>query len=244
MATLKTGTEVAIRVMLIAVVLFSAFAPITTAQAITSSAEKRVDSPSSDETLATRIMIGESSPTTTGSVPILSEEIAKQAKTQRVDEEKLQIEVSAEPAIYVAGKPIITKWRLTGGSVDQRANLSIVIRPPDGVVPANPTVIPEADGSVTISSKADSGVFAWTVLDYAQFPLAFAFELVLNKEVVNYNAITIDQPLATTTTGRITRITSRDSKVKVDVPSNANSSSMLIDIRAPGPNALRGSSLS
>ena len=241
MVTIKKAIGVMVQVILIISMMVSSFVPSARAQA----QPKNSASVSATSDIRDGITLGDNRPALiTETVPILSEEIAKQAQAQTPIETPLQIKLSAEPEIYTIGKPVIIKWEIVGGTAEQLANLSIIARPPDGVTPLNAQDVPNTDGSVLISPKAGRGTSVWKVLDYAAPPLFFSFELVLNGEVINQGEIMIDQPLAEAGKGQNSKVTSRDGKVNVSVPSNATASSLLMDVRAPSPQALRGSSLS
>ena len=186
------------------------------------------------------LTIGENSNTKEfNNVPILSEQIAQQAQ-ETAEEEVLQLNLSAEPAIYIPNKPIRIKWELEGKDIAtlKKEGIEILARPPDGVIPVNKKDAPETDGSLKIPAVATQGTVIWEALDYAEFPLVFTFEARKNDEIIATNTIVIDQPLATTNRGQASKITSDDSKVKVNLPSNAVKNPLLMDIRYPSPNAL------
>jgi hypothetical protein len=91
---------------------------------------------------------------------------------------------------------------------------------------------------------ATQGTVVWEVLDYAQFPLVFTYEVRKGEEILATNEIYIDLPLASTDTTKLSKVNSRDGKVKVSVPGNANRNPLLMDIRYPSPHALNAYSLS
>lgn len=233
----KRKLDVFARVLLILIVVLGTFTPVQRADA----QEQPTSLAESQKDITSSLTIGASSLIPSQPVPILEEQIVQQAQDE---EQPLRIELSAEPAIYSPGKPVIISWKLTGGNLEQRSNLSIIARPPDGVLPVNEKDIPETDGSLVISPKADTGVIVWKVLEYAQLPLIFTYEVVSNGTVLNDNAILIGAALATTSSGRETRINSSNNRVKVDVPSSSSRTPLLMDIRTPSPHALRGTSLS
>jgi RHS repeat-associated protein/CSLREA domain-containing protein len=238
MFNFKRNLEIFARVLLILFVVLGTFTPAQRADA----QERSVLQAEPQEDISSSLTIGASSPIPFQPVPILEEQIAQQ--TQESEEQPLRIELSAEPAIYSPGKPVIITWKLTGGNLAQRSSLSIIARPPDGVLPVNEKDVPETDGSLVISPKADTGAIVWKVLEYAQLPLNFTYEVVSNGTVLNDNAILIGAALATTSTGRETKINSSDNRVRVDVPSSSLRTPLLMDIRTPSPHALRGTSLS
>ncbi|MBI5351758.1 MAG: hypothetical protein HZB50_03885 [Chloroflexi bacterium] len=242
MNTIKRIVGITSQVILIFSMVFGTFTPSVKAQAqINHSAS---EAPTTKNDISKGLTLGSPNSPQQAIVPILSEEIAKQAQLQAPVIQPLQINLSAEPAIYTPGKPIIIKWDLIGGTADQKANLSIVARPPNGVLPVNTKDVPNTDGSVTITPKADTGTIVWKVLSYAELPLSFTFELVSNGEILNFNSILIDQPLAETNQKLTSKIASRDAKVNISVPSNASASPLLMDIRQPDSSALHGTSLS
>ncbi len=227
------------QIFLILSFLFGNIAPFATASAYS---ENPPPAGSIESDISSSITLGENPDSPSQSVSILSEEIAKQAQQQ--SDVPIQINLSAEPAIYIPGKPVIIKWKIIGDTASQRKELAIVARPPDGVLPFNPTDKVGTDGSVIISPSADQGTMVWKILDYAKLPLSFTFELVSNGKLLNSNIILIAEPLATTIQGQSSKVTSRDGKVKVTIPSNANASPLLMDIRLPEQQSLPGTSLS
>lgn len=231
--------EVAVRIFLISVVVFNGAVPVALAGARGETADT---SPAPGVDFSTEMILGETPYSGSGRVSILSEEIAKQA--QEVETELLQIELSAEPAIYIEGKPIIINWRLVGGTPEQRAGLSIVVHPAEGVQPVGESNPLREDGSLIISPKSNAGSTVWKVSDDAELPLNFSFEVVSNGKILNTNAIPIGEALAAASPGQKTRVTGYQNRVNVDIPANAFKSSLLMDIRYPGENALPGASLS
>ena len=180
-------------------------------------------------------------------VPILSEDIEKQAQAD-IEAMPVHLELSAEPAIYIDKKPIIIKWEVNNISQSGTSGYKIVARPPDGVLPVNKTDVPETDGSVIISPKSNNGIIAWQVLDSAQFPLVFNYELVSGGKVLDSNSVLINKAqFSITANQRTAQATSFTNdvagKVRVDLPIAAVRSPLAMDIRYPSPNALRGSSL-
>jgi hypothetical protein len=241
MFKVKALVEIVARVFLVACVLLTGLTPA--AQASAQGDPVREPLPPSQEDISKGMTVGMNPYTSNEDVPNLSEEIAKQAQ-EIVEDKPLRIELAAEPAIYTRGKPIIIKWKIAGGTPEQISNLTIIARPPDGVLPVNKADEPEADGSVIISPKSPAGSIVWKVLDYAEFPLTFTYELVSNGDILNYNTILIGEPLATASADRDTRIKGYENRVSVNVPASASRSPLLFDIRPPSPNALPGTSLS
>src|SRR5690606_4929161 len=137
----KRNLEIFARVLLILFVALGTFTPAQRADA----QEQPALPAESQEDISSSLTIGASSPFPSQPVPILEEQIAQQAPDE---EQPLRIELSAEPALYSPGKPVILSWRLTGGNLEQRSNLSIIARPPDGVLPVNEKDVPETDGSL------------------------------------------------------------------------------------------------
>lgn len=230
--------------ILILAILFSSFAPNFETGARNLRAE---DNSILDHEFETGLTIGENKTLVTKGVPILSEEIAKQAQGQSDD--ALRIKLSAEPAIYIQEKPVVVSWKLIGGGTNKTSGLQIVIRPSTGVIPVNARTVIEADGSVIISPAVDTGSIAWKVLDTAEFPLSFSIDLVAGDKVLSTNSVLVDQPMMVTSVSKTSRGQSENrqdskNKVEVTIPSNAARAPMLMGIRYPSPNALGGSSLS
>src|SRR5690606_10610790 len=150
------------------------------------------------------------------------------------------------PAIYKAGRPVIIKWELE--NLDSKnlnnSGIEIIARPPDGVLPQNERDIPETDGSLKIESNATQGTVVWEVLEYAQFPLVFTYDVYKDEKLIASNTIVIDEPLTTTRKGAISNINSPDNKVRLTLPASASKNPLMVDIRYPSPNALPGTSLS
>ncbi|GAB1472094.1 hypothetical protein MASR2M66_29720 [Chloroflexota bacterium] len=110
-------------------------------------------------------------------------------------------------------------------------------------MPINETDVPETDGSLVISPKSENGVVVWKVLDYAEFPLVFNYELISGENIVDYNSVIINVPQYSLPANKKGTVTDGKGRVKVDLPPAAIRSPMAMDIRYPSPNALRGNSL-
>src|SRR5258705_9243555 len=109
MFALKPRTETIARILLIAVIVFNAFVP--TAAAASSSGENQITtSDQNTDDLSSSITLGDPSSDIQEQVPILSEQIAKQAQQQ--EEKPIRFKVSAEPAIYTPGQPISLQWKV------------------------------------------------------------------------------------------------------------------------------------
>lgn len=243
MSLRKNFLNVIPQIVVILAILFSTFAPSINVDAQTTQVET---TSSTNKDINVGVTIGENTTPTSLKVPILSEEISKQAQNQ--SNEALRIKLSAEPAIYIEGKPIVISWILVGGNAGKTSGIQIVARPSDGIVPTNAKIIPEADGSVIISPTLDDDSIAWKVLDNAEFPISFSFDLVMDGKIVNTNSVLVDQPLVTTSITQTARMQSdkqsNKNKIQVTVPSNAANAAMLMSMRHPSPNALSSASLS
>jgi hypothetical protein len=183
--SIKFNVRTCFQAWLITVMLFGALMPNVNVGATVLPDNENDVRKMSDE-LSAGMIYGRLPTSPSNPVSILSEEIAKQAQLQGEADQPLQIKLEAEPAIYTPGEPIAIKWSLVGGTADQRANLSIAAYPPDGVKPIIKNDVPESDGSLVFSPKADHGAIIWKALDYAELPLIFKFDLIVNGEVVNY----------------------------------------------------------
>ena len=240
MSSRKNLLNVTSQAIVILAILFSSFAPTINVVAQTAKSDA---SSTINEDISTGITIGSNTPSVNIKVPILSEEIAKQAQNQ--SDETLHIKLSAEPAIYIPGKPIVITWKIVGGKA---SGLQIIVHPSNGIVPASSKIIPETDGSVIISPKLDSGSIGWNVLSYAEFPLSFVFDVVVDGKVVSTNSELVDQSMITTSTNQTTKVQSNEqgnkNKTEVTIPANAASAAMLMAVRYPSPNALNSASLS
>lgn len=243
MSSRKYLLNVISQVVVILAILFSAFAPAINVEA-QAAAQVAAESLIKED-ISTGLTIGKNIISTDMNVPILSREIQEQVQTQS---EALSIKLTAEPAIYIPGKPIVVFWNIVGGNPNKISGLQIVVHPSNGIIPVNTKIIPETDGSVIITPIAGVGSMEWKVLDYAVFPLSINFELVRSGEILNTNSVNIDLPLATTSTFQTLQMQYGDqggkNKVKVVIPSTASSSALLMDARYPSPNALNSASLS
>lgn len=98
MFAVKARTEVVIRIFLIAVILFSALSP-TAASAKPSGDEQGTNnSTNTNNDLALGLTLGTTDPSAYEKVPVLSEEIAKQAQQQE-EVSPVSLKIWAEPAI-------------------------------------------------------------------------------------------------------------------------------------------------
>jgi hypothetical protein len=231
--------EISVRAIVVFVLLSNALIP-TMVSARSSQIET---SPTQSQDIDHGITLGAPDNSSHENVPILSDGLAHQAAMQ-TEAARPRISVSAEPAIYISGRPIQISWTLIGVFPIQRSTASIIINASSGATPVDPALTLAPDGSLTIPVTGDSGVTAWNVNDHASFPISFGFRLLLNGNAVAKNFLSVDSAQVNESLGRGSSLKSMDGRVQVEVPPEDATEPLLWEIRNPGLNSLTGFSLS
>lgn len=232
MFALKSRTEMVARMLLIAVLIFNAFVPTASAR-VTEDTEE-VLSASSTEDIANSITLGMSEASRREQVPILSEEIAKQAQQQQ-EEKSLRFKIWSDPAIYTPGDLVSLRWKIKDLKPEDQANGDIIIHAPAGFTPTDPDVIFTPDGLVRIPLSSNKDVSEWNVPEGAVLPFYFTLDLVINDDLITYETAMIGQKKFTVekNTGGIFK--GLNGKVELEVPASALNESLDLDIREPAP---------
>lgn len=237
----KSWKVLATRALLSAVIVFNALAPTAASAKNRLGDDQAANSISgANNDIANGIVLGNLDAPGNEQVPILSEDIAKQAQQE---EKPVRFRVEAEPAIYIPGKPIQLNWKVQNAKAEALSNAEVVIHAPEGLLPADANPVYTPDGLVTIPLQSKKESSAWNVSEGAEFPIYIGVDLLVNDDLVASETVMIDQPRFQVDKSKGGNLKSADGKVEVSVPANAISESLAMDIREPAPQAQPGVSL-
>ncbi len=239
MVTRRHMTALGIRLCAAIVMVTNAFGPAIKASA---EAQKQQSAPSAD--IATSLTLGSGSSSQVEKVPILAEQTAKEAQTPAGSPRPPQIQVTAEPAIYIPGKPIQLSWKVLGLTAQQSPAATVMIHPSAGASPVSPLQTLSANGTLSMSAASGANAMAWKAATGAQLPLEFTVDLVVNGAAVDTESVIVDQPRYQVATGNAATLRSLNGKVQLSIPAADATEPLALDIRDPGPNALQGVSMS
>ena len=192
MFALKPRTEIAARALLIAVIVFNAFVPTAASASVEGENEKTPSATNANNDLANSITLGASESSVQEQVPVLSEQIAKQAQQQQ-DKSSVRFKIWAEPAIYTPGQPISLHWKVQNMKPEDLTTAAVVIHAPAGFTPTDPNPIYTPDGLVTIPLSSKKEVSEWNVAEGAALPIYFTLDLLVNNALIRYEIVMIDQ---------------------------------------------------
>ncbi|MCI0554582.1 MAG: hypothetical protein L0287_26840, partial [Anaerolineae bacterium] len=241
MFAMRTGKEIAIRILLIAAVLFSALSPTSVRANTIGNKQETNASTDANDNFASELTLGLNAPTASEPVPVLSEEIAKRA--QQVEEKTVAFKVWAEPAIYIPDKPITLYWAVENINLESVKDAEVVIHAPVGLTSADPNQTYTKDGLITISLNSEKNSSTWNVEKDAELPIYFTLDLLVKDDLIAYETVVIDGSQLSVEKDTGGKIASVDGKVEVTVPATAIDESLIFDIREPAPNTLPGVSL-
>ena len=111
------------------------------------------------------------------------------------DKSNFELKISAEPAIFLPGKPIRLHINVEGFvKNDSSANMQVVLHIPDGVTASDPSVASAItpDGLLQMDPDSVGKSISWDVSPTANPPFAFSVTLVDNGTVFEQNAVVVD----------------------------------------------------
>jgi len=234
MFALKPRTEIAARALLIAVIVFNAFVPTAASASVEGANEKTPHSTNANNDLANSITLGASEPQVYEQVPILSEQIAKQAQQQQ-DKSPVRFKIWADPAIYTPGQTVSLHWKVQNMKPEDLTTAAVVIHAPAGFTPTDPNPIYTPDGLVTIPLSSKKEASEWNVAEGAALPIYFTLDLLVNDALIRYEIVMIDQRKISIDKSKGGTIKGLNGKVEVEIPANAVDESLDFDIREPAP---------
>jgi hypothetical protein len=188
------------------------------------------------------INLGNSQPNNTERVPVLSEQIANQAK-QNQEEKSVKLNAWAEPAIYIPGELINLNWKVENLKPEDLVNTEVVIHAPDGSTTTDPNPMYTPDGLITIPLQSKKDGSNWNVDKVIEFPTYFELDLLVNHNLVTSETVMINKAQFTVEKDKGGTLKGLNGKVEVEVPANATDDSLDFDIRPPAPNTQPGVSL-
>jgi RHS repeat-associated protein len=149
--------------------------------------------------------------------------------------ELVTLKVDPEPAIYLPGKPIVLSWKICGYSQIKDVNAQLVFNVPEGVTPKDKSlerqITPER--TLTISTKPGEDKITWLVSDTAPLPFKLVMDLLVNGEVKGEQSILINAGKYQTQKSNNSHIDAEGGKIQIDVPADAASEDLALDVRLP-----------
>lgn len=153
----------------------------------------------------------------------------------------LQLELSAEPALYTPGKSIQLDWAIDDASqLPSIEKASLVLHLPEGVAPHDKTLdsaITEEKTMVLPLAETDHALL-WDISPDITVPFTIAVDLVLDGAVIDSNAVLFDQAISTVARGNSSVIDLPSGAVSLNIPDGSMDEALAFGIRKPSPNKL------
>jgi len=158
----------------------------------------------------------------------------------RVSDERVNLKVDAEPAIYLPGKPIKISWKICGYAQIKDAEAEIVFTIPTGVAPSKSSLKDQvtSDQTLILSSKPGEDKVSWDITETASFPMYFSIRLQVDGKEIDTQTIQIDAGIGEASREKNNRISSADGRVQIEVPAEAVDEDLLFSARKPSPHKL------
>ena len=170
------------------------------------------------------------SPIPTDTAPIVVSEV-----------KSLQLELSAEPALYIPGKLIQLDWAIDGASqLPSFEKASLVLHLPEGVAPHDKTLDSAitAEKTMVLPLAETDHALLWDISPDIAIPFTIAVDLVLDGAVIDSNAVLFDQAISTVARGNSSVIDLPSGAVSLNIPDGSMDEALAFGIRNPSPNKL------
>jgi RHS repeat-associated protein len=149
------------------------------------------------------------------------------------------LQIDANPAIYLPGKPVRTHWKVRGYTLIQPgAEVQLRIFAPSGVLPEDGSLASQVspDGYLTLPVDQAQAEITWNVSPEAQVPFYFGMQLLVNGEKIDENAILMDVAHYEVDSAQGGSLDDLSGKVHLEMPEGAGSETLAMDVRNPSPN--------
>ena len=159
------------------------------------------------------------------------------------EEAPLGISASANPAIYIPGKPVYILWNINGGSqIAGGSNVQIRVRFPEVSTSDTADVLPN-ERELILPVTDLQGVIPWEIDPRSEFPLYLTLDLIIDEIVIDTEVIEIGQ--ADFEIGNLDGgfAEGLGGKARVEVPFDALEETAYFSVRYPSPNKLPSVSL-
>ena len=162
------------------------------------------------------------------------------------------IQLFAEPAIYIEGKPITLTLNINL-TQSKAAKVGMAIKVPDGIHSTDKSLDAAIDGNhllnILVNAGEDSAYsFSW-IVDDAVIKPPFEFAVTLTQddgEIIDYNSVVIGagQYQADSGIGKLNTISTANNAVNLTVPGEAIDNLLAFDVRSPSLNKMPSFTLS
>ncbi|HLO17470.1 MAG TPA: hypothetical protein VK206_21735, partial [Anaerolineales bacterium] len=242
MFAVKPWKEFAMRALLSSVILFNALTPIGVSISKAEGENESAGSINSNNDIKNGITLGNPLPQRAEKVPVLADQITKQAQGQQ-EEKPVRFKATAEPAIFTPGKPVNLRWQVQNMKTEDQQKAEVVIHAPEGLMPADPNPTYVQDGLITVPLQDKKDSSAWNVSEGAELPIYFELDLLVNDDFIASETVMVDQAHFSVEKNKGGKLKGLGGKVELDVPANVTDESLDLDIREPAPQSQPGTSL-
>jgi RHS repeat-associated protein len=201
--------------------------------------------PAAGQATFTQPIEGIISPPETASVPILAEEVAKQADPP--DTPPIRLNVTANPQLIIPDVPISVEWEVDQRHIAEKmTDAKMVVQFPNDVRTTETAALTRGDYKTSmefpLSASADKANFI--VDSKTEKPFLIDVTMISGEEEVVGNSVLLTEPSFQAIAGRANHLISDDKKVELNFPEKALAESIYLDVRDPSPSSITGYSLS
>jgi YD repeat-containing protein len=153
----------------------------------------------------------------------------------------LKLIVSADPAIYIPGKPISISWKVIKDSNDISNNsISISIQFPDGIKLQNTEKfnLITTENTLTLPYEEKNTILTWDVEKIAKLPLDFSVSLLQNKKIIETVLVEINSKTQEVVNAKGGIFADQNRRVLLDIQKEAVNEDLIVDIRPPTTNTM------